>query len=310
MSATKNQPIFIIGCPRSGTTLLRRLFDAHSQISCPGESFVLRGAARFLASERVAEGIDYGPLGALSSLGFGRDEITDRLGRMVLSFHEDIAKAEDKPRAALKTAVDSFYLPEIHDIFGDQAKYLCLVRHGADVAMSLRDFSEKMEGFIDELLPFVQSHRRLLPAFGAAWAKVTADMLDLAEAFGDHVFAFHYEDLVAEPREVLQELFDFVEAPCDIDNLLADAFRPKEVRGLGDYKTFTTTGIETSSVGRWEGLPDRIKAELAPILNPTLARAGYAEIETHWSGTDDGMRRHELAMMYQASRRPEGGDDR
>ena len=68
-------PIIIIGCPRSGTTLLRRLIGAHPRLDCPGESFLLRAAVRFLRGERVAEGIDYGPLGGLLPLGFEPEEV-------------------------------------------------------------------------------------------------------------------------------------------------------------------------------------------------------------------------------------------
>jgi len=34
------EPIFIIGCPRSGTSLLRRIVDSHSCIACPPESHI------------------------------------------------------------------------------------------------------------------------------------------------------------------------------------------------------------------------------------------------------------------------------
>lgn len=309
MTDIANLPIIIIGCPRSGTTLLRRLMDAHSDISCPGESFVLRGVARFLSGERVAEGIDYGPVGGLGALGYSQDDIMAPLRRMALSFHQDLAKADGKSRIALKTAVDSFYLPQIHQIFKGHAKFVCVIRHGADVAMSLRDLSEAMEGIIDELMPYVETHRRLLPAFAAAWADITTNMLDLAEAHGDQVFAFRYEDLVEEPEAVLSELFDFVDAPCDAAALIIETFKPKEVRGLGDFKTFTTKRIQSSSVGRWQNLPERIQAELAPVLNPVLARAGYPEIEAKAADDTDGMRMHELAMMFQSTRDDEAGDD-
>ncbi|MGD8487298.1 MAG: sulfotransferase, partial [Chloroflexota bacterium] len=35
-------PVFIIGSPRSGTTLLRLLLDAHPRISCGEETHFLR----------------------------------------------------------------------------------------------------------------------------------------------------------------------------------------------------------------------------------------------------------------------------
>jgi protein-tyrosine sulfotransferase len=301
MIAPANQPVFIIGCPRSGTTLLRRFFDTHPTFSCPGESFVLRGAVRFLSGERVAEGIEYGPLGGLAALGFTPEDIAARVRTMALSFHADIAKAEGKSRLALKTAINSFYVQEIFALFRGHAKFVCLVRHGADVAMSLREFAETMEGVIAELMPYVTAYRRVWPAYAAAWSKVTTDMLDIAEENSDSVIAIRYEDLVAEPETVLRDLFEFVDAPIDPAKLIAATFKPREVHGLGDHKTFATARIHESSVGRWKGLPDRVKAEMAPLLNGVLSRSGYEKIDA--SAIDsDAMRLHELAMMFQSAR--------
>lgn len=294
-------PIVIIGCPRSGTTLLRRLVNAHPAIDCVGESFLLRGAVRFLSSEKVAEGIDYGPLGGLGAMGFGADEVKARLRDFALSFHREIAERSGKPRFAIKTAVDSFYLPQIVDLLKGHARIVCLVRHGGDVAVSLKEFTDRMEGPIEELMPFIATHRRMMPAFAAAWAKVTGDMLDAAEALPEDVIGLRYEDLVEAPQAVLGELFDFLDAPTDIEALLGEAFRPKDVVGLGDYKTFGTKGLETGSLGKWRDLPERVQAELAPIANPLLERAGYDPIAVETRDAD-AMRLHELAMMYQNAR--------
>lgn len=299
-----NSPIVIFGCPRSGTTLLRRLLGAHPRIDCVGESFLLRAAVRFLSSETVAEGIDYGPLGGLGAMGFSSDEVKARLRAVVLDFHGEIAARSGKPRYAIKTAVDSFYLPQILDLMRGHARFVCLVRHGGDVAVSLAEFTERMEGPIEELMPFVERHRRLMPSYAAAWAKVTADMLDAAEAWPEDVFALRYEDLVEQPEGVLAELFAFLGEDCDPAELIETAFRPQEVVGLGDYKTFASRRLESGSIGRWRELPPRVQAELAPIANPLLERAGYERIEAA-AGDIDAMRLHELAMMYSGTREPE-----
>jgi protein-tyrosine sulfotransferase len=294
-------PIVIIGCPRSGTTLLRRLINAHPRIDCVGESFLLRAAVRFLSGETVAEGIDYGPLGGLGAMGFSSGEIKQRLRDFTFAFHEDIAARSGKPRFAIKTAVDSFYLPQILDLLRGHARIVCLVRHGCDVAISLREFTETMEGPIDELMPFIAAHRRLMPSFAAAWAKVTTDMLDAAEQYPDDVFGLRYEDLIAQPEDVLAALFDFLEEPCDIAALLDAAFTPGDVVGLGDYKTFATRALQKSSIERWRSLPDRVLDEMAPIANPVLERAGYDPVIAE-ANDSDAMRRHELAMMYHTTR--------
>lgn len=294
-------PIIVLGCPRSGTTLVRRLLNAHPAIHCAGETFLLRAAARFLSGETVAEGMDYGPLGGLGALGFAPDEVKSRLRHFVLSFHRELAERAGKPRFAIKTAVDSFYIPQLLDLFRGRARIVCVVRHGMDVAVSLREFTEVMEGPIDELMPFIASHRRFMPAYAAAWAKVTGDMIDAAENCPDDVLAIRYEDLVAQPADVLAGLFDFLGEPCDPAALLERAFKPTEVSGLGDYKTFETRGLQSDSIGRWHSLPGRVRAEMAPIVNPLLERLGYDLVETA-GGPADAMRMHELAMMYKNSR--------
>ena len=294
-------PIIILGCPRSGTTLLRRLINAHPRIHCAGETFLLRAAARFLSGETVAEGIDYGPIGGLGALGIPADELKSRLRQFVLRFHEDIAAAAGKPRFAVKTAVDSFYIPEIVELFRGHARFVGVVRHGMDVAVSLREFTQVMEGPIEELLPFLNRHRRFIPAYAAAWAKVTSDIVDAAERYPDDLMAIRYEDLVSQPDDVLGGLFDFVGETCDTAELLARAFEPSDVSGLGDYKTFETKGLSKEGLGRWRDLPPRIQAEAADIVNPLLERLGYDPVAAS-AGAGDAMRMHELAMMYKNTR--------
>lgn len=115
------------------------------------------------------------------------------------------------------------------------------------MTVSLAEFTERMEGPIAELMPFIERHRRLMPSFAAAWAKVTTDILDAAEQAPDDVFGLRYEDLLDQPEDVLPELFGFLGEECDVPQLLTEAFRPKDVAGLGDYKTFASAGLRRTA---------------------------------------------------------------
>ena len=57
MNEPAKRGVVIIGTPRSGTTLLRRILDAHPAIACPPETYLLSGAARFLHEESFAQGL-------------------------------------------------------------------------------------------------------------------------------------------------------------------------------------------------------------------------------------------------------------
>ena len=90
----------LIGPPRSGTTLLRRILDAHPRIASPPETYLLSAAARFLHEERFAHGLRIGVLSGLAFAGFDEAEVLARLRALVLGFLDDHARARGKPRWA------------------------------------------------------------------------------------------------------------------------------------------------------------------------------------------------------------------
>jgi hypothetical protein len=302
MTDLSRQGIIVLGMPRSGTTLLRRILDSHPAICAPGETFLFRAASRFLESEEIAFGIDYGVFGGLKPLGFTEDRILDGIRGLAFGFYEELARSAGKRRWAAKTAVDSFYAAAIERICAGHARFVCVLRHGLDVACSLKEFSDELEGYIAELRPYVQRYPRPLEAFAHAWVDVTTALLALVERNPRSAISLRYEDLVAAPAVTLARLFAFLGEDWDED-LLRRAFDEKEVVGLGDWKTYATKGLKGDSIERWRRLPEETATRLAPIVNSTLVAAGYPAIEaSRQLSNDDAMRRYELAMMFKAAR--------
>jgi hypothetical protein len=295
--SSHDQGIIVLGMPRSGTTLLRRLLDAHPGICCPGETFLLRASARFIQGERIASGIEYGALGGLRALGIAEESILSALRRLCFDLLGELAQRDGKPRWACKTAVDSFYVKEIERIYGDHARFIVVVRHGLDVVCSLQEFTQELQAYISELHAYVSRFAKPLEAFAHAWADVTADLLGFAERRPNAVLV-RYEDLVGQPEETLRRLLDFVGEPWH-DAVIETAFRKKDVKGLGDWKGYDASGIHAASVGRGLDLPTPTVAELAPIIGPVLERCGYAALEAgRPRSADEAMRHYELAMMW------------
>ena len=77
----------ILGFPRSGTTLLSRLIDAHPEISSPPETFMFSSAARFLAEQSAVEGPPIGVLSGLAFAGFEPEEVMGPLRAMLFGWH-------------------------------------------------------------------------------------------------------------------------------------------------------------------------------------------------------------------------------
>ncbi|MDV6332641.1 tetratricopeptide repeat-containing sulfotransferase family protein [Asticcacaulis sp. 201] len=128
------QPIFILGFPRSGTTMIEQMLDAHPDVSAGGElPFVhewraltedlLPGGAPFPQRLAQAEIFDYHHIaGVMRDYYLGRAE-TYGLTRDTLFFTD-------------KMPLNDVYLPLIRLAF-PQATIIRMVRHPLDVALSM-----------------------------------------------------------------------------------------------------------------------------------------------------------------------------
>jgi hypothetical protein len=295
--ALKRKGVIILGCPRSGTTLLRRLLDSHPELSCPGETFLFRGAARFLKEDTISGGFPYGTMNALEGLEFDKETIKNKLRTFTTSFYEEIANREEKNIWVAKTAVDSFYIPEIESLFANQKniKFICITRHGLDVISSLKEFSDDLQSYISELHYYIKEHQQPYEAFAHAWADVTKAIIEFSKNHPDKSHLVRYEDLVNDTDKILKTLTDFLEIsphPMDAESIL----QKNVVGGIGDWKSFKKTKIENTSIDRWKkDLSDNTVQSLSSILNPVLELANYEAIEG--ADNDEEKRRQEIAMM-------------
>lgn len=287
--------IVILGTPRSGTTLLRRLLDAHPNIACPPETYVLSGAARFLHEESFAQGLKIGPLVGLGYAGFEETEVLARLRRFAFGFFEEHAAKAGKTRWAEKTAFDAFHVPAIRRMCAGHVKFICLHRHGLDVAASIAELTDKTGGYVEELHRYVTRHPQPLEAFAHAWVDTASAIQDLADQ-DEGALSIRYERLAEDPQAVLEEVLAFVEEPYD-DGILERALGSTQSVGFGDWKTYARAKVDTRSVARWKSLPAASQTMLATVCNPTLKRLGYDPVATEDDNDEDARRRYELGLL-------------
>jgi len=291
-----DQGIVVLGCPRSGTTLLRRLLDAHPNIACPGETCVLSGAARFLRSEVVSDGLEFGVLNGLAFAGFEPQQILDKLREFTFSFHRDYARTQGKKRWAEKTAVDVFYLSKIEELCADHVQYICVIRHGLDVACSIREFSDRGHTYLTELHEYVKKYPRPLEAFAHAWVDATKSILDFQARHSENSLIVNYEALISDPNVEGSRLFKFLGEEWHED-LPKQAMGKSGSLGLGDWKAHSATSIDKGSVDRWRSLPPGVITRLAEICNSTLERCGYEPIRLQPKQDQaEARRRYSLAL--------------
>jgi hypothetical protein len=299
--------ILVLGAPRSGTTLLRRLLNAHPDIASPPETYLFTAAARFLASERIVDGGMLGVVPGLALAGFPPDEVRERLREFVFGFLERYAARAGKARWAEKTAVDVFHLGQIEQLCGDRVSYVCMVRHGLDVACSTRDLVERGEAYLSELHDYVVRWPRPLEAFSQAWVDACTAILALRTRRPEQTWFLRYEDLVADPHGQMRGLMGFLGATWDA-GWLPDALGRADDAGLGDWRGLGLRQVSDASVGRWQQLSRTTRGELGRIVNPTLERLGYEPVRASPPvDEEEALRRFQLALKLSASRRRADG---
>jgi tetratricopeptide (TPR) repeat protein len=119
-------PVFVVGFPRSGTTLLELALDAHPQLKSMDEQRFVQDAL----DELVASGADY-PQRL-------RDVSQEVLNRVRASYWERVAKkaeARAGERLVDKNPLNILELPVIRRVFPN-ARILLAVRHPCDVILS------------------------------------------------------------------------------------------------------------------------------------------------------------------------------
>lgn len=189
-------PIFIVGLPRSGTTLLERILGTHTEVASAGELADLPKQLRWTADQRGHALLDDALLAASDTLDYAL------LGQRYLI--QAAWRAEDKPRFVDKLPANFMLVGHIRRAL-PQARVLHLVRGPMDVCFSnYRALFGDAYGYsydFDSLARHHADYRRLMAHWHAAFPGFVLDV--------------HYERLVADPEAVCREVLDFCGLPFE-----------------------------------------------------------------------------------------------
>ncbi len=192
--ALANKPIFIVGSPRSGTTLMRSIVDAHPNIFCPSWEtglFVHLGA--MLNGDLIQVMEEEGDGFPLS-----RADLIDWTRQAALQLLERFGRRTGKTRWAEKTPAHVHHIDFIREVFPD-AQFVHMIRCGYDVVKSLQNMPwapRKIRWSTHTWLACVRAGRE-------AGARLPA---------GQYT-EVRYEELIAEPEKILRELCEFLGEP-------------------------------------------------------------------------------------------------
>ncbi|MEV0943479.1 sulfotransferase family protein [Micromonospora wenchangensis] len=182
-------PIFLVGCQRSGTTMLRLVLDSHSRVSCGPET-------RFLADMQRIVGRDWE---RLSRFGFPREYWLGRIADFFGGIQADYASSRGKTRWADKTPLYALSIDFLAEVFPD-AQFVHVIRDGRDVVVSHR----KRFGYWSAVKCVVKWPRYIRIA-RAAGARLPAD----------RYHELRYEETVTDPEKAMRGLFEFLGEPWE-----------------------------------------------------------------------------------------------
>jgi len=209
----EDRPIFVMGCPRSGTTLLQLMLHRHSHIAIPPENrFLLEGYLRrrefgdLRAEEnraRLADWIVDRRGSKFADLGLDRAAIhaaiiggPSTLGGAFATILQAYAHRFGKPRWGDKRPAYLTNVDMIRRLF-PAAQLVTIVRDGRDCAASLRE------------MPW--QRRKDIASLAAQWAyNVDCGRRAARRLPADSYHELRYEDLVADPAATLGRLCDFL----------------------------------------------------------------------------------------------------
>jgi hypothetical protein len=280
--------VFVVGAPRSGTTLLRLMLDAHPSMAIPHETGFLPdalalgdGASRDELARLMLEFATWPDLA--TSEGALRETL-ERVEPFTVvdglrAFYRRYAAARGKGRWGDKTPPYALHLPALAAAFAE-ARFVHILRDGRDVAVSLR--------------PLWFAPGQDMASLAAEWARHVVPARAAGATLGWRYLEVRYERLVVDPAAELSRVADLLELPFSPEMLryhVRARARLREGQARHDAtgrllvsqeqrlrnQELAQRPLDPARIGRWrEVLAPEEEAQFVAAAGELLSSLGYA----------------------------------
>ena len=212
-------PVFIVGMPRAGTTVLARLLSRHPQICHRGELSWLPA----LADDLLAGGGDY----------------PSRLARVAATYATQLRQDDSDAQWFIDKQPHNFLHVDVILAMFPQARIIYCVRNSRDTALSL---------WMQSFQPGSQDYAYDMGDIAAAIRGSRRLMQHWRTRYPEAIHTVHYEALVRAPAAVLATLSAWLGLPPAADLLAA----PDRADSIGTASLWQARQpVHTRSVERW-----------------------------------------------------------
>jgi hypothetical protein len=273
-----NPYVFFVGCPRSGTTLLRRIGNTHPELAIVGELHWLPRwwerrtgiTAEGMVTPELLDALVTEPrfrkldLAAWRVAELVEDGRPKHYARFVTELFDLHGRSRGKRFVGEKTPKYVRYLPTLH-LLWPHAKVVHLIRDGRDVALSLLEWSRAGR----TVGRFSTWREDPLTTAALFWEWNVRLGTEGALLGPDRYHQLRYETLVADPELECQKLCDFLALSYDPAMLRFHEGRMREEPGLSAKKAWrpVTTGLRDWREQMAPGDVARFEAAAGPLLD-------------------------------------------
>jgi len=258
------KPIFLVGCGKSGTTMLGLMFSFHPAIGPQNSHFdkfespqeFLDNVLKAEVHGKVAHEMEEKPLWDRYfptqgvDLRIGKELIvySNPLGRVKTAMlRKEMTENFQELRFFSKQPFNTFRIHVLRELFPD-AKILAIHRDGRDVVSS---WGKEVNRW-DKLGGFEKG----IPIFARKWNEAVSHIEEHKDEL--EIFTVRYEDIIENPQRSLKQIFDF----CELE--FSDAI-------YNDLRL-------ANQCGKWkERIPEDFHPELNRLTRENLQRLGYAD---------------------------------
>jgi hypothetical protein len=271
-------PVFIVGCPRSGTSFLYHLLlsaggfaEFHTQMNAYdvlepiyGPLNTAKNKARMMRDWLQSKAFQVSGLDAAQIEAKVMTEC-NHAGDFLRIVMNEVACAQNVDRWADSTPTNIPHMLRIASDFPD-AKFLHIIRDPRDIALSLerRKWSR----------PLPWDKDRALLAAGLYWKWIVRRGREYGALLSAKYMEVRYEDLVRRPGEILADVGDFLQHELDFNRI--------QKASVGSVKIPLTSFREDlnhgrfNPIGRWkEKFPPQQLQEFEDLVGNYMVEVGY-----------------------------------
>jgi hypothetical protein len=256
--------LFILGCPRSGTTMVQQALNRHSAIAIPPET---KFFFSFLGHSRHDQRRHIDRLNGDLNIHLELPESGVRSDDAGRTFYEEMAnqyveklKKKDTLWFGEKTPEHTGHMARIRQLFPD-SKILILYRDGRDVALSLSKTPWMRGGLYVSFIVWLYYQRLVIQA---------------RDSRMPNIYLARYEDIVVNPEKEFASILDFLALP----------YEPSVAHGSGNsegipqreypWKATALQKISPSRVGSFQSELSRTQIAILERLGQhALSSFGY-----------------------------------